>query len=102
MPAMKPTASFARGELKNEPCPQSWKIMNTRTKKAPASTASGTTSHKETDRHTYISHHKKAYGTRVLMICQVARQVEDFWYLATISFHAATSAREPARVALAL
>ncbi len=26
------------------------------------------------------------------MICHKARQVEDFWYLATISFHAALSA----------
>src|SRR5579863_1781747 len=68
-------------------------MMNTRTSRAPASTANGGTNHQEIGRQRYIKYQSVAYGTSVSMICHKARQVEDFWYLATISFHAALSAR---------
>ena len=66
-------------------------MMNTRTRNAPAKTASGTTNHQEIGRHTYIKYHSKAYGTTVLTICHKASGVDDFWYSATIAFHAALS-----------
>src|SRR5260221_6727871 len=93
MPDRNPTKSLAARLLKNDPCPQSWKMMNTRTRNAPASAASGSVSHNDTDTLRYIRYHRNAYGTSVLMICQSARVVEDFWYLATISFQAAMSGR---------
>src|SRR6266481_3234316 len=93
MPDRNPTKSLAARLLKNDPCPQSWKMMNTRTRNAPASAASGSVSHNDIDALRYIRYHRNPYGTSVLMICQSARAVEDFWYLATISFQAAMSGR---------
>src|SRR5579863_895376 len=67
--------------------------MNTRTRRAPASTANGNTNHHEIGRQRYIRYQSTAYGTSVSIICHKARNIEDFWYLATIPFHAALSAR---------
>ena len=38
-PAIKPTVLLALFDLKKEPCPQSWKIMKTRTRKSAANAA---------------------------------------------------------------
>src|SRR5882724_188046 len=68
-------------------------MMNTRTSSPPASTASGTMSQRDTDRHRYIKYQARANGTMVSMICHKARGVEGFWYFRTIACHAALSAR---------
>src|ERR1043166_1122943 len=89
MPQMKPSTSFARRDLKNEPCPQSWKIINVRTMNPPAKTASGMVIHREIERLKYIRHQSSTYGPRVLTSCHTARPVEGCWYLETISFQSA-------------
>src|SRR5258707_1372926 len=89
---MKPTTSLAARDLKNEPCPQSWKMMNTRTRNAPARIGSGSVIQYDTAVLRNIKYQSSAYGPRVLMICKSARHVEGFWYCATISFQAAVSA----------
>src|SRR5687767_13296421 len=91
MPVTNPTMSFAARDLKYDRCPQSWKMMKTRTRNAPASRASGTTSHHETARLRYIKYQSSAYGPRVLTICQSARASEGCWYFATTSFQTAVS-----------
>ena len=68
--------SFARRELKYEPCAQSWKMMKMRTSNAPDRTANGTVSHSDTSSAQYIAYHKSAYGARVFVSCQSARLVE--------------------------
>src|SRR5712671_1270294 len=75
--------------------------MNTRTRNPPAKIASGTTSHQDTGRHRYIRYHSSPSGMSVLMICHEARHTEGFWYLSTISFHAALSTWGFAGIALA-
>src|SRR5262245_22247724 len=89
---MNPTMEFADRELKKEPCPQSWKMMKTRTRNAPARTASGSVIHQATCTVKYIRTQRSEYGTMVLTICQRARPIEGCWNLATISFQAAMSA----------
>src|SRR3954462_13691692 len=91
MPVRKPTASLAARDLKNEPWPQSWKMMNTRTSSAPNKIASGTTSHHEIGRLKYIRYHKAPIGISVATISHNARHVDGFWYLATTSFQASAS-----------
>src|SRR5208337_4585453 len=100
MPARNPTRSLATGDLKKEPWPQSWKMMNTRTSSAPRNAASGTTSHHDTGRHKYIRYQSSPIGMSVSMICHSARHGEGLWYLSTISFHAATSGPERRSVEL--
>src|SRR6266496_5323992 len=67
-------------------------MMNTRTRKPAARTASGITSQYDKDRQRYIRYHRPAYGTSVLTICQTPRPTEGFWYRATTSFQADLSA----------
>src|SRR5580765_980290 len=88
---MNPTTSLATRDLKNDPWPQSWKMIKIRTRKAPASIASGSVSHHETDRLKYMPYQRSAKGTRVFTICQTARHVDGSWYCLTISFHTAGS-----------
>jgi hypothetical protein len=74
---MKPTIRLARCELKNEPCPQSWKMMNRRTWNPAASAAAGTTSHQEIEASQGMATHNATYGSSVLTSCQPARQPEE-------------------------
>ena len=78
-PVAKPVRSLASRERKKEPCPQSWKMMKTRTSSAPARAARGSASHSETDRLRYIRYHRPASGTSVSASCTSARQVEGSW-----------------------
>src|SRR5881628_3803499 len=93
MPAMNPVMSLAFRDLKNEPCPQSWKMMKTRTRNAPARIASGAVIHQDTARVWYIRYQSSAKGQSVLTSCQRARPVDGFWYLATIFFQSAVPGR---------
>src|SRR6266536_56098 len=88
---MNPTTSLAPRDLKNEPCPQSWKMIKIRTKNAPAKAASGIVNQYDTERLRYIRYQSRPYGTMVFTICQRARPREGCWYLATISFQGAVS-----------
>src|SRR5262245_66158476 len=88
---MNPTMELADWDLKNEPCPQSWKMMKTRTRNAPARTASGSVIHQASCTVKYIKAQRSEYGAMVLTICQSARPIEGCWNLATISLQAATS-----------
>jgi hypothetical protein len=58
-PEMNPTMSLAQRDLKNEPCPQSWKMMKTRTSSAPARIATGIVSHREVCSNTYMAYQSR-------------------------------------------
>src|SRR5438876_12378271 len=85
---MNPKISFALREGKNEPCPQSWEMINTRTRNPAARRASGSASNHETFKLRYIKYHSAAYGTSVFVTCHSPGHTAAFWYLATARFHA--------------
>src|SRR5258708_3004772 len=66
-------------------------MMKTRTRNAPAMTASGMMSHHDTDRLRYRRYQRSANGPSVLTICQMALGVEGCWYCFTIVFQSAGS-----------
>ena len=86
---MNPTMSLARRELKNEPWPQSWKMMNRRTRNAPARIAGGIVSQSDTSNARAMTYQRRKYGISVLASCHSARLVEECWYRATTSLQAA-------------
>src|SRR6266404_1053925 len=85
---MKPRMLLALRLSKNDRWPQSWEIMNTRTRNPAANTARGTANHQETFRLKYIRYQRMPYGINVLASCQIPLPTAGFWYLATISFQA--------------
>src|SRR6476620_8716603 len=84
MPQIVPRKLFARCDLKNEPCPQSWKIINARVRRPPAGNASASVIQYEYDKLTYIRVSNTKYGIKVLATCQRLRCRLGFWYFATI------------------
>src|SRR2546421_11615496 len=85
---MKPTISLAFRDGRNEPCPQSWKMIKSRTRKPAARTANGAASHQESIRLRWIKYQSAAYGTSEFTNCQMPRHTAGFWYFATMSLHA--------------
>ena len=57
MPVIVPTTSLAARDLKNEPWPQSWKMMKTRTMNPADRTMTGSASQKETASRRYATYH---------------------------------------------
>ena len=76
---MNPTTSLARRDLKNEPCPQSWKMMKMRTRSAPAEDRQRNDPPR-TPLGWNIRYQSRPYGPNVLTICHGARAVEGCWY----------------------
>src|SRR5437773_11678140 len=88
MPVMKPIKALALRERKNEPCPQSWKMIKMRTRNPTGRTASGTASHKDTLLAKYMRYQRPTYGIIALVNCHKPGPRAGFWYLATISLQA--------------
>ena len=83
-PAMKPIVWLAAFDLKKEPCPQSWKIIKTRTKNRPARAAKPIVSGQDFSTVKYKITQIATKGPIELMICQTLFFREGIWYLATI------------------
>src|SRR5262245_56138176 len=92
-PVIVPTMSFARRDLKNDPCPQSWEMMKSRTENPAVRTASGTVSHHEIPRLRSIRYQRTMYGTSELTSCQTERAVDGRWKRATTDFQGAAPGR---------
>src|SRR3954469_19037164 len=75
---MNPTIWLARRLEKNEPWPQSWKMMKVRTEKAAVSTAAGNTSHHEIPASQFMAYQSPTRGMSVLASCQLALRLQDF------------------------
>ncbi len=60
MPVTNPQKSLAFRDLKNEPCPQSWKMIKARTTKPAASMTSGIVSQTETFMLRYMRYQQPA------------------------------------------
>jgi hypothetical protein len=83
--------SLANGDLKNEPCPQSWKMMKIRIRKQSVQHHKPKRGPVDQLKLRYIRYQITANGTKVLTNCQVARQTDGSWNLRTIAFQAAVS-----------
>lgn len=83
-PAMKPIVWLAAFDLKKEPCPQSWKIIKTRTKNRPARAAKPRVSGQDFSTVKYKSIQIATKGPIELMICHTLFLREGIWYFATI------------------
>src|SRR5436190_13382128 len=81
---MLPRILLALFDLKNEPCPQSCRMMKMRIKKPAATTAKASVSQYETSRLRYMRYHRMRYGPNEVMIWETLRPTTETWYGATI------------------
>src|ERR1043166_2350635 len=86
-PVTQPTISWARRDRKKDPCAQSCMMMNDRTSSPAAGSARIRVMKYESDSDRYISQNTTASGTRVVIICVIARVGRGSWYRATIELH---------------
>src|SRR5678810_492628 len=84
MPQMLPRMLLALFDLKNEPWPQSCRMMKMRMRKPAANTPNANVSKDETSRLRYIRYHRMRYGPNEVMIWETLRQTTETWYGATI------------------
>ena len=75
---------FARLDGRNEPCAQSCMMMNVRTRRPAAGSASRSVTQYGNDRERYIRYITPARGTSVLISWVIARATLDPWYRETI------------------
>jgi hypothetical protein len=88
-PVSIPTTLDNRFDLKNEPCPQSWKIIKILTIKPAASTDKSKVSRYENRIVYSITPQRIIYGPTELIICHQLRIGSGELYLETISIHCA-------------
>jgi hypothetical protein len=72
IPAIFPQKALARLELRNDPCPASWKTMKIRIRNPAATMESARVRRYDTFSERTIRYHSKKYGMRVLANCQAA------------------------------
>src|SRR6185295_12470509 len=83
-PQMLPRILLALFDLKNEPCPQSCRMMKMRIRNPAVSTPNASVSQYDTSRLRYMRYHRMRYGPNEVMICETLRRTSETWYGATI------------------
>ena len=77
-PIKNPTTVLAVLDLKKDPWPQSWKMMNSLIKNSEANAHKAKVSGQEIDIVKYIATHKPIKGIPELISCQIAFPSEGF------------------------